>query len=194
MSFLLGLTGSIGMGKSTTADMFRAEGIPVWDADGAVHDLYSEDGEVIAAIGALVADAVNAAGVDRAKLSDALKVEPKLIVEIEGIVHPKVAQHRADFIAAHEAADLIVLDIPLIFEKDMGADFDAVLVVTIDEDTQRQRVMAREGMTTAKFEMIRNMQVPDDIKRAKADYVIETKSLSQTQADVQKLIQDIRAA
>ena len=194
MSFLLGLTGSIGMGKSTTADMFREEGIPVWDADQAVHEIYAQDQDVISEIGNLVPTAISSGGVNRAALSEALKVDPSLIAQIESIVHPKVAQHRADFIEAHRAADLIVLDIPLIFEKDMSAEFDAVLVVTINEDEQRKRVMAREGMTATKFEMIRNMQTPDDIKRAKADYLIHTNSLSQTKADVQSLLKKIRAA
>ena len=194
MSFLLGLTGSIGMGKSTTAAMFRDLGIPVWDADSAVHQIYSENAEVISAIGDLAPKAVTEAGVDRAILSSALNDNPKLIVEIEAIVHPKVAKHREDFIKSHEAADLVVLDIPLIFEKDMQSDFDAVLVVTIDEDEQRKRVMSRDGMTGIKFEMIRNMQVPDDLKHAKADYVITTKSLSQTRTDVQNLIEKITAA
>ncbi len=193
MSFLLGLTGSIGMGKSTTADMFRDEGIPVWDADQAVHETYRENAEVISAIGALVPDAVGEAGVDRAKLSKALEKNPKLIAEIEPIVHPQVAKHRAAFIESHRAADLILLDIPLIYEKDMAAEFDAVLVVSVDTDTQRERVMQREGMSPLKFEMIRNMQVPDDVKREKADFVIYTNTISQTRADVQKLIERIRA-
>ena len=194
MSFLLGLTGSIGMGKSTTANMFREEGIPVWDADQAVHEIYASDVDVITAIGDIAPSAISEAGVNRAALSEVLKKDPTLIAKIEPIVHPKVAQHRAAFIESHHAADLIVLDIPLIFEKDMSAEFDAVLVVSIDEDEQRSRVMSREGMTAIKFEMIRNMQTPDDIKRAKADYVIETNSLSQTKIDVQNLIEKLRAA
>ena len=194
MSFLLGLTGSIGMGKSTTAAMFADAGIPVWDADQAVHEIYAHDQEVIDAIRDFAPTAIGEAGVDRAALSAVLKEDPTLIAQIEATVHPKVAVHRSDFIAAHAAADLIVLDIPLIYEKDMADQFDAVLVVTTDEETQRSRVMARDGMTEVKFMMIRNMQVPDDVKREKADYVIETKTLPQTEKAVQDLIEKIRAA
>ena len=115
-------------------------------------------------------------------------------MDIEAIVHPKVAKHRTEFIKSHAASDLVVLDIPLIFEKEMQGDFDAVLVVTIDEEEQRKRVMSRDGMTAVKFDMIRNMQVPDDVKREKADYVIETKTFSQTEKVVQDLIEEIRAS
>ena len=194
MSFLLGLTGSIGMGKSTTAAMFADAGIPVWDADHAVHEIYANDQDVIEAIESFAPTAVTEQGVDRAALSLVLKEDPTLIAKIEAVVHPKVATHRTEFIDSHAAADLIVLDIPLIYEKEMADQFDAVLVVTADEDTQRARVMAREGMTAVKFMMIRNMQVPDDVKREKADYVIETKSLSQTKKAVHDLIEKIRAA
>lgn len=189
--YKLGLTGSIGMGKTTTAAFFAKAGVPVWDADAAVHRLYTHNGDAIAAVGQIVPDAVVGGIVDRAALSKAIIKTPNLLTMFEGVIHPLVAQDRAAFVKQHEHAALIVLDIPLIFEKDMAAEFDGVLVVSTDAATQRARVMARAGMTNDKFDLILSKQVPDAEKRARADFVIETNSLSQTREDVHKLIKQI---
>lgn len=190
--FLLGLTGSIGMGKSTTAGMFRAAGVPVWDADASVHRLYARGGAAIPAIAALCPGAIRDGAVDRAALKDWIAEDPTAFSRIEAAVHPLVAADRAAFVAAHQDAPLLVLDIPLLFETGAEGSLDAVLVVTADPDAQRARVMARPGMTEAQFDAILAKQTPDAEKRRRADYVIETRNLEQTRADVQSLIDHIR--
>lgn len=191
MSFVLGLTGSIGMGKSTTAQMFSDAGIPVWDADAAVHYLYSKDKKAIAAIGDIAPTAVIDGIVSRNALKAEIKADEYLLQRIESIIHPLVAQNRAEFIETNSAANLIVLDIPLIHEKSNQDKFDAVLVVSVDAETQRQRVLARAGMTEEIFQLILSRQTPDAEKRKRADYVIETYSMDQTRKDVQTLIQKL---
>lgn len=191
--FLLGLTGSIGMGKSTTADFFRDLGVPVWDADAAVHRLYAPGGAAVAGIAALCPAAVTEDGVDRTALKAWIARDPTALSRIEQVVHPLVAQDRAGFIAAHAQAPLIVLDIPLLFETGAQAQMDAVLVVTAAPDVQRARVLSRPGMTEAQFEAMRAKQMPDAEKRARADHVIETRSLDQTRAEVQALVKTLGA-
>jgi dephospho-CoA kinase len=188
MTIKLGLTGSIGMGKSTTAAMFRESGVPIWDADETVHRLYAPGGAAVGPVAAEIPDALEDGGISRARLKQAIASDPALLKRLETIVHPLVARDRAAFLARHEMAPLVLLDIPLLFETGADTWLDAVLVVTTDRDTQRSRVMARPGMTEALFEQIVARQVPDAEKRARADHVIETKTLEQTRADVAKLI------
>jgi len=192
--FLLGLTGSIGMGKSTTAAFFSAVGVPVWDADAAVHRLYAPGGAACLALENLCPEAVGAKGVDRAVLRDWIAREPAALTQIESIVHPLVAQDRAGFIArAEEAgADLVVLDIPLLFETGNDTEMDATLVVTAPAREQRRRVLERPGMTEDQFERILARQMSDAEKRARATHVIETRTLEETRATVQDLIERIR--
>ncbi|GAA0297304.1 dephospho-CoA kinase [Rhodovulum strictum] len=192
--FLLGLTGSIGMGKSTTAEMFRALGVPVWDADAAVHRLYAPGGAAMPAIAALCPEAVGVDGVDRAALKAWIARDPTALARIEAAVHPLVAADRAEFIAAQPDAPLLLLDIPLLFETGAEAWLDAVLVVTAPPEAQRTRVLSRPGMTEAQFQMLLAKQMPDAEKRARADHVIETCSLEQTRAAVQALVDKLRAA
>jgi dephospho-CoA kinase len=191
--FRLGLTGSVGMGKSTTAQLFAEAGVPVWDADGAVHRLYAPGGLGAAALADLVPDAVHDGGVDRARLRDAVLADPTLLGRIEARIHPLVAGDRAAFADAHAAADLILLDIPLLFETGAEREFDAVLVVSAPADVQRARVLARPGMTEEMLERIRARQLPDAAKRARADYVIRTdRGLDAARADVAELLAEIR--
>ena len=191
--FLLGLTGSIGMGKSTTAAMFRDEGVPVWDADAAVHRLYGIGGAAVPAIGALHPGAVVAGAVDRARLKHWIAADRTALKRIEEAVHPLVAEDRAAFIeaAAQAGAPIVVLDIPLLFETGADAGMDATLVVSVPAEIQRQRVLARPGMTEAQLDFILARQMPDAEKRTRATWVIETLDLEGTRAAVRKLIQRI---
>ena len=192
--FLLGLTGSIGMGKSTTAAMFADEGIPVWDADATVHALYAPGGAAVAPIAAEFPDALRDGGIDRVALRAVLAADKQALSRLESIVHPLTAASREAFVAAHDGADLILLDIPLLFETGADADCDATLVVTAPPEVQRARVLARPGMTPAQLDLILSRQMPDAEKRARATHVIVTQSLEQTRADVRKLIAQIREA
>jgi len=192
MSFALGLTGSIGMGKSTTAAMFVAEGCALWDADAAVHRLYGPDGAAIAPMRAAFPDAVTEAGVDRDRLKSIISADPSALKQIETIVHPLVAADRAAFRASAKA-DILVFDIPLLFETGGDAAMDAVAVVTTDADTQRTRVLARGTMTAEQFAQILAKQMPDADKRARADYIIETDTPDHARQQVRAIIQDIRA-
>jgi len=189
MSFKLGLTGSIGMGKSTTTDMFRAANVPVWDADETVHRLYAPGGAAVGPVGAAIPEAVQDGAISRPKLKQALARDPSLLNRLEQIVHPLVARDRAEFLARHLSAPLVLLDIPLLFETGAQDWLDGVLVVTTDPETQRARVMARPGMTEALFAQILARQIPDAEKRARADHVIETNTLEQTAASVAQLIE-----
>lgn len=188
MSMILGLTGSIGMGKSTTTGFFREAGIPVWDADAAVHDLYAKGGAAVAPLAKIHPAAIQDGAVNRAALRDWIAQDSAALKQIESIVHPLVAKDRAAFVAQHSDAPLIVLDIPLLFEGGGDKALDATLVVSAPADVQRTRVLARPGMTEAHFQTILSKQMPDAEKRARATYVIETTSLDQTRADVLDLI------
>jgi dephospho-CoA kinase len=171
---ILGLTGSIGMGKSTTAGMFAAQGVPVNDADAVVHELYR--GKAMPLVAAAFPDAVVDGVVDRNRLSKAVLGDPAALKRLESIVHPLVREAEAQFIAHHRAAGtpLVVLDIPLLFEVSAQDRVDRIAVVTAPAEVQRERVLARPGMTVQKFEAILAKQVPDAEKRARADFVIDT--------------------
>jgi dephospho-CoA kinase len=161
--YVLGLTGSIGMGKSTTAELFRELGVPVWDADAAVHRLYAKGGAAVGPVGALCPDAVRGGAVDRAALKAWIARDGSALAQLEAVVHPLVAAERAEFVARADAP-LIVLDIPLLFET--GAQVDGVLVVTAPPEVQRARVLARAGMDAAQLETVLARQMPDAEKRA----------------------------
>ena len=185
--FRLGLTGSIGMGKSATAGFLRAQGLPVWDADAAVHRLYAPGGAAVAPIAALCPEAVTEAGVSRETLKTALQRDPALLPALESLVHPLVAADRAAFLAQC-TADIAVFDIPLLFEKGSEAEMNATLLVTATPALQRARVLARPGMTEAQFALILSRQMPDRDKRARATHIIETLGLAAVEAAVQALI------
>lgn len=195
--YKLGLTGSIGMGKSTTANMFRDAGIPVFDSDAAVHALYARGGEAVPLIAAAFPGSVEDGEVSRAKLSAVLAKDASGFDRLNAIVHPLVAAKRRDFLeAARQAgAPIVVLDIPLLFETGAETSVDGVLVVTAPEAVQRERVMAREGMTEAKFQQILSRQVPDAEKRKRADFLIDTSlGFEAARKSVEELIAGLKAA
>lgn len=189
--FLLGLTGSIGMGKSTTAKLFVDEGCELWDADAAVHRLYAKDGAAVPGFAQTFPQSIVDGAISRPKLKEIIAADPLALKKIEEMVHPLVGQDRAAFIAA-ATSDIVVLDIPLLFETGGEARVDAVACVTIDDETQAKRVMERGTMTRAQFEAIRAKQLPAAEKCARADYVIETDTIEHARAQVQSVVQDIR--
>jgi len=190
--FVLGLTGSIGMGKSTTAQMFRDLGVPVWDADQIVANLYAKGGTAIPALEALNPSFVSNGEANRAEMKLAIAAAPSTLAKIEAVVHPLVQASREAFLADHMSSDLVVLDIPLLFETNAIDQVDAVLVVSAPAQVQRARVLERGTMTPEMFEAILAKQLPDDQKRARANYVIETLTLEGTKADVTSLVEDLR--
>lgn len=191
----IGLTGSIGMGKTTVAKMFAARGIPVFDADAAVHQLYAAGGAAVAPVGAAFPGTVKDGAVDRAALSAAVVGKPAEIKKLETIVHPLVGRLREDFLRAAEAngADMAVLEIQMLLEGSSAKQLDAIVVVSAPETVQRMRALARPGMTEQKLAGILSNQMPDAEKRARADYVIDTGvGLAETDAQVADLIQTLR--
>jgi dephospho-CoA kinase len=190
MTFVLGLTGSIGMGKSTTAQMFREAGVPVWDADAAVHRLYAPGGAAVAPVAELVPEARGAdGGIDRAVLRARIAADPGLIAALNARVHPLVAEDRAAFLAVTRAP-VVVLDIPLLFETGAAALCDAVAVVSAPAEAQRARVLAR-GLSEAEFQTILARQMPDAEKRARADFVIDTSAFETARAGVAAVLRAI---
>ena len=190
--FILGLTGSIGMGKSAVAAMLRGLGVPVFDADAAVHELQGPGGALVGAIEAAFPGTTGPAGVDRLKLGPMVLGQPAELSRLEAIIHPAVAAMREAFLAEHADKPLIVFDIPLLYEKGGPRGVDAVAVVSAPADMQRARVLARPGMTTEKFAQILALQVPDAEKRARADHVIDTGvTLAETRHAVQALVHAI---
>ena len=186
---VLGLTGSIGMGKSTVAAMFEEEGVPVFDADAAVHILQGPDGALVEAIERAFPGTTGPDGVDRSKLGPLVLGDKDKLARLEAIVHPAVAAMRVRFLEEHADAPLVVFDIPLLFEKSGGAGLDAITVVSAPADVQRERVLARPGMTREKFETILALQMPDAEKRARADFVIDTgTSHQETREQVRALV------
>ncbi|HEX8240577.1 MAG TPA: dephospho-CoA kinase [Allosphingosinicella sp.] len=169
---VLGLTGSIGMGKSTVAKMFADEGVPVFDADSAVHRLQGPEGALVERIEALFPGTTGPEGVDRGALAERVLGEPAAMRRLEALVHPAVAREREAFLADNVEAPVVVLDIPLLFEAGGSEKVDKTAVVSASAEVQRERVLARPGMTEAKFERILARQLPDAEKRARADFVI----------------------
>jgi dephospho-CoA kinase len=194
---VVGLTGSIGMGKSTTAQLFADEGVPVYDADAEVHRLYAPGGAAVSLVEAAFPGVVRDGAVDRAALSARVVGDPAALKQLEEIVHPLVGQSRAAFFekARQAGADLVVLDIPLLFETGGQNRVDAVVVVSAPADVQRARVMERPGMTAEKLDAILARQIPDAEKRARADYVIDTGSgIEAARAQVRQVIAALRQA
>jgi dephospho-CoA kinase len=191
--FILGLTGSIGMGKSAVAAMFQSLGVPVFDADKAVHELQGPGGALLDPIEREFPGTTGPAGVERQKLGAAVFGDAEALQRLERIVHPAVAAMRADFLSRNADEPLVVFDVPLLFEKGGWESVDAVAVVSAPADMQRERVLARPGMTPEKFAQILGLQVPDAEKRARADHVIDTgTSLAETRLAVQALVHRLR--
>ncbi len=189
--FVIGLTGSIGMGKSTTAAMFAEAGIPVWDADASVHRLYGPDGGAVPGIARLCPEAVRDGEVRRETLRDWIDRDKSALDKIEALVHPLVAADRADFVSRAEG-DIVLIDVPLLLETGSESGVDAVVVVSASAETQRERVLRRPGMTEERFEALLAKQLPDAEKRRRADYVIEAETLEGARRAVKDVIMDIR--
>lgn len=189
--FKLGLTGSIGMGKSTTARLFADAGCSVWDADAAVHRLYAKGGAAVRPMEALFPDAISDGTVDRGALRSIIVKHQDALRMIEGIVHPLVRDDRAQF-AANADTDVIVFDIPLLFETGGEAEMDAVACVTVSPEKQEERVMERGTMTREQFAAIRAKQMPNDEKCARSNFVIETDTLEHARAQVHDVLEQIR--
>ncbi|ATQ68661.1 MULTISPECIES: dephospho-CoA kinase [Methylosinus] len=190
----IGLTGSIGMGKSTTADMFRAEGVPVYDSDRAVHEIYS--GPDAARIEALFPGILVDGVVDRAALAARVLGDAQALRRLEAIVHPLVLEKRAAFVEERRRADdaLVLFDIPLLFETGGDADVDVVVVVTAPEEVQRERVLARPGMTEEKFAAIRAKQTPDAEKRRRADFIVHTdRGVDSAREQVRLILRELKS-
>jgi dephospho-CoA kinase len=192
---VIGLTGSIGMGKSTTAAMFREAGVPVYDADAAVHDLYDEGGAAVGPVGEAFPGVVKDGRVDREALRQAVLGRPDELKRLNAIVHPLVGRDRIGFFEAAEGAgaDMVVLDIPLLFETGGHANVDAVVVVSAPPEMQRERVLARPGMTPERLDAILAQQMADAEKRARAHYVVDTgRGLGAARQQVTEILQDLR--
>ena len=187
---VLGLTGSIGMGKTATAALFAERGVPVWDADAAVARLYARAGDAVPPLAEAFPAAVRDGAVDRAALRRLIAEDPAALARVEAIVHPLVAADRAAFLAAADAP-IVLLDIPLLFET--GAEVDRTVVVSAPPEEQRRRVLARGTMTEAAFEDILARQMPDAEKRARADYVIHTTTPEAAARQVDAILEELRA-
>ncbi|KKX26630.1 dephospho-CoA kinase [Rhizobium sp. LC145] len=191
---IIGLTGSIGMGKSTTAKMFAEAGIPVNDADAVVHDLYR--GEAAGPVEHAFPGTVKEGVVDRQELSRRLAGDPAALRRLESIVHPLVRKREAEFLARHRAlnSDMVLLDIPLLFEAGGEARVDVIVVVTCDPQIQRERVLARPSMTEEKLDMILSRQMPDAEKRKRADFLVDTgHGMEAARARVEEIIAALRS-
>jgi dephospho-CoA kinase len=193
MMFVLGLTGSIGMGKTVTARLFAEEGVPVHDADAAVHRLY--EGEAVAAVEAVFPGTTHDGKVDRAKLAARVLDDAAAIKRLEAIVHPLVRQSETQFLVGAAGAPVVVLDIPLLFETDGDARVDAVVVVSAPAEVQRARVLARPGMTPAKLDAILAKQTPDSDKRKRAHFVVDSsRGVDSARAQVRGILRAVAAA
>ena len=192
---VIGLTGSIGMGKSTVAAMFERAGVPVFDADAEVRAMQGPDGELISAIEAAFPGSTGPEGVDRDALGKIVFADKDKLAALEAIVHPAVAEKRAKFLRANEDSPLILFDVPLLFERGGHEAVDVIVVVSAPAEVQRERVLARPAMTEEKFEHILGLQTPDAEKRQRADYIIDTgTALEVTEAQVRALVEELIAA
>lgn len=190
----IGLTGSIGMGKSTVAQMFREEGVPVFDADAAVRAMQGPGGRALSAIEAAFPGTTGPRGADRAALGARVFGDDAAIRRLEAIMHPMVAEERAAFLAAHADAPVVLFDVPLLFETGGERNVDLIVVVSADADVQKVRVLERPGMTEDRLLEILARQIPDAEKRARADHVIPTDCpLDQTRAAVRRVLACARA-
>ena len=187
----MGLTGSMGMGKSTTAAMFHELGVPVWDADRAVRRLYAKGGEAVGFVAQLAPRAVTDGAVDKERLRHAVATDPSLLPRLEAIVHPLVAAKRAAFVASAREG-IVLLDVPLLFENGIDAECDAVAVASASAERQAERLSAR-GLNPDEIALLLSRQMPDAEKRARADWVIPTETLEGARAAVRHVLDEIRA-
>jgi dephospho-CoA kinase len=192
---VLGLTGSIGMGKSTVAALFAGEGVPIFDADAAVHRLQGPEGALVGEIEAHFPGTTGAAGVDRTSLAEWVLGDEAALRRLEALIHPAVARERQAFLTEHREAPVVVLDIPLLFEKGGSELVDKVVVVSAPPEAQRARVLKRPGMSAEKFERILGHQMPDAEKRARADFVVPTGGpIEETRQKVREILACLAAS
>ena len=191
MSYLLGLTGSIGMGKSTTCALFAKSGCVIWDADLTVHQAYGRGGAAVEPVRSILPQVIEKQQINREKLRQLISEFPSILPKIEAIIHPLVQQDRQNFITANPSS-ILVFDIPLLFELNTEADFDAVACVFSEPKLQKERVMARPGMTKNYFEVILSKQLPAAEKVARSDYVINTATLKTAEIAVEIIVKNIR--
>jgi len=191
---IIGLTGSIGMGKSTTASMFRDLGCPVFDADRAVHSLYEKNGKAVPIIKSVFPNAIKDGAVDRQILGEYMREDPIQLKVLESYIHPMVEESRTQFFTDNDTADIVVLDVPLLFETGLDKFVNYIVVVTAPKSVQKERVLSREGMTPELFSSLLKRQTPDHEKRLKADTLIFThKGLENAREQVQDLLVKLRA-
>lgn len=191
---IIGLTGSIGMGKSTTAQMFRDEGCPVFDADAAVHALYAKGGKAVPIIRSVFPDAIKDDAVDRAVLGTHMRADPLQLKVLESFIHPLVSESRAAFFEKNKEADIVVMDVPLLFETGLHNAVHHIVVVTAPFEVQRERVLAREGMTLELFASLLARQTPDAEKRKQAHSLIFThRGLASAREQVHDFLRELRA-
>jgi dephospho-CoA kinase len=186
---VLGLTGSIGMGKSTVAKMFADEGVPVFDADAVVHRLQGPKGDLVSRIEEHFPGTTDNEGVNRTSLAERVLSDSAALQRLEALIHPAVAAERQAFLDKNKDAPLVLLDIPLLFEKGGWDAVDKIVVVSAPADVQRARVLSRPGMTAEKLDRILALQMPDEEKRARADFVVSTEGpLEETRATVRRIV------
>ena len=186
--FYLGLTGSIGMGKTTVSNMFRELGVPVWCADNAVKELYKKNGAATKIISKNYPDVITKSGVDKIKLRNLIHIDNSILNNIEMIVHPLLQKSKHKFLNTNKHSHIVIFDIPLLLEKELENDFDAVLVVTASSSTQRNRVLSRKNITDKDFQLIKKNQLGEKEKIKKADFIINTdNTLTETRQDVAKI-------
>ena len=191
--FVIGLTGSIAMGKSQTARLFAEEGVPVFDSDAAIEKLYGKGGAAVEKIAAAFPSAVRDGAVDRTALSILVARDPAVLQKLEALVHPLVAAARQAFLAGHAEAPIVLLDIPLLFETGADKDMDALVVASAPLEVQRARALERPGMTPEKFESLLKRQLPDVEKRAKAHFVVVTdQGVEHARDQVKMILAEIR--
>ena len=194
---VIGLTGSIAMGKSTAAQAFRNLGLPVFDSDAAVHALYAKGGAAVSPLQKLVPQAIAENAVDRQALSAAIRQKPELLAEVEKAVHPLVRQAQEDFLkeCQTQGADLAVLDIPLLFETGRDTEVDVIVVVSAPAEIQRQRALARPGMTVEKLDQLLARQMPDAEKRARAHFIVDSSGpLEASAQQIARIVAQLRHA
>lgn len=187
----IGLTGCIGMGKSTTLKMFQNEGVSTWSADEAVSRLYTKGGEAVLKVQALTPESVVDNAVSREKLREEVKKRPELLLSLELIVNPLIKTDRERFLCSNSEHRAVVLDLPLLFENKMESDFDIIVVVSATEEEQKERVLSRNTMDIKLLNIIKSKQISDKEKRSRADFVFETTSIEKTKKDVRCFLREV---
>lgn len=187
----IGLTGCIGMGKSTTLKMFEDEGVLTWSADEAVSRLYAKDGKAVLKVQALTPESVVNNSVSREKLREQVKNRPEILLSLELIVNPLIKTDRENFLRSNSQKKAVVLDLPLLFENKMELEFDIIVVVSAPARVQEERVLSRNTMDIKLLNIIKSKQISDEEKKSRADFVFETTSIERTKKDVKEFLKEV---